>query len=787
MFGPREEWLLSLLDVAKDAEIDQALESAPEIPPLGPWGEFRDLAMDLLFAASRAEVKDLMASDTRTRKRELYDVVAYIEWDSDTSTPESAFTKARAKWLLWVLQRDRQVGYEQALAESPPLADDEPGPFANWNVLTGPTADLFRSYDRSRDIRELEQLTAHLTRMTTAEASVSDAMALRQAGARWLERYRQTHGHAEFATAAGLLGSAIDMFPRRHVGAAHARCMLADIYHQRWALTADPQDASEATRLLAQAADDLPADDTFWSTCMTQLGGLLLVRYGTEADSAVLADAMEVIDRLCTEQRANLDTWLAGVSLRVWGLLHELRSGASAEPHLATVLDLVSETIEQAETAVATANLPDRLAAIGMRCRDVSQWSGDSRFVAAAVAVSRSVLRLLPRDGEAWWSEAVKLSAALVMLCQDEPDPALPDEALALLEIVQSESPPGWHARLELLQTQAVAASSKFTMTADPRWADFSLRAARDALSLAKQQDRQVSPCMVTVAQQLFTLHESTGSPVALDEAISLLQDAASLASDQEKRLVFNSLGAVLSRRFGLRADIQDIDAAISAFETSARAAGPGMHPAHHVLNNLGFAFVQKSFRTKEPALLDQAIGCLEEAILQVSGANRTFLLARLAGTLMERFRYTDDLADLERCVELSEEVFRDPGHLHRRTLLTALGAYGNALRRRYRRGGRPSDLDRAIGALERALPEARGDAANGPQHLRDLALAYQDRYQLIGADNDLQRGIALYKESVKSAVALDPSVALDSALLLGNWSESRDDWLEAARAYQQA
>ncbi|HEY6791472.1 MAG TPA: CHAT domain-containing protein, partial [Trebonia sp.] len=193
-----------------------------------------------------------------------------------------------------------------------------------------------------------------------------------------------------------------------------------------------------------------------------------------------------------------------------------------------------------------------------------------------------------------------------------------------------------------------------------------------------------------------------------------------------------------------------------------------------------------KTSRTKEPALLDRAIGYLEEAAQQVSGANRTFLLATLAGILVDRFRYSDDLADLDRCVELCEEVFQDSGHLPRPTMSTALGAYGNALRRRYRSVGQAGDLDRAIEALERALPEARGDNLNGPRHLRDLAFVYQVRYQLAGADDDLRRGVALYKESIESAAALDPSASLNSAMLLGSWAETRDDWPEAAEALQK-
>lgn len=783
--GHRAEWVLRLLDEAEEVGIAQALASAPEIPPLGPWDEFRDLAVSLLFSDSPAHVKELLAADARTRQPELYDMVSYMERDSDPATPEPAFIKARAKWLLWVLQRDQQAGLEQAIAESPPFPGESPS--RHWSLLPEPAAGLLHAYDRSGDTRHLEELTAYLRGTTAAESSLGAGVALQHAGARWSERYGQAHQPADFATAAALLGNAIDSFPPRHVGAARSRYLLAELHRLRWRQAENPRDADEITRLLAQAAADLPADDMFWPGCMPLLGNMLLLRYETEGDTAVLAEAVEVADRICNEQRANLDTWLMGVSLRVRAQFAELKSGTPAEPRVPAVLGLVHEAVEQAEADVTGAGLPGRLAEIGGPCWEVGQWAGDSEFVAAAAEVSRAVLRLLPRGGEEWWSEAIQLSATLVALSQGNPDPAYPDEALALLDVVQSESPPTWDSRLELLQTQAEAAGMKFTMTADPRWAQSGLGTAREALSLARQQGRGVLACLVTAARQLLSVHESTGSPAALDEAISLLPEATSIAPEDKKGLAFNLLGMTLTRRFGLRADIQDIDAAISALETAARAPGRATHPRHHALQNLSFALVVKSTRTKDPALLDRAIGCLEEAEQHLSGADRAFLLAKLAGTHTERFRYSEDLADLDRCVELCEEVFRYSGHLHRRTMFSALGAYGNALRRRYRSAGQAADLDRAIEALERALPEARGDNVNAPSHLRDLALAYQARYQLAGADDDLRRGSALYKESIESAAALDPSTALESALLLGRWAETRGDWPEAAEAFQTA
>jgi len=793
LFGPREDWLLCLLDKASEEGIVRALESVPELPPRGPWNEFRDLAMDLIVTPSRAQLRELMAADSRIGMPELHDVLSEIERRTDVIDAESGLMKSRARWLLWVLQRSRQVGYNQALDEAPPIAetarfgDDDPDLSVNWNVLSGAMAGYFNAYDRSGDIQDLERLTAHLSGHAVGEASVSEAVSLQQAGVRWMDRYTRIDEPAAFASAAELLRSAIARFPGQHIGAAYSRYMLADLYLRRWQQERSQQDAEEASRLLASAARDLPVDDGFWPGCMTRLGRLLLVRYEAQGDNEILAEGLAVIDLLCSAQRADLDTWLRGVSLQLQGLLDQLKSGVSAEARLSAVLDCVSEAVEQAESEAQT-GAPEHLAAIGMRCREVSVRTADTRYLTAAIAVSRSILRLLPEDQEGWWSAAVHLSTDQVRQADDEPDPALLDEAFALLAKVMSQAPADWDGRIELLQSYAVAAASKFAMTAESQWAEAGLRAAREALSLAKQQARHVLVCTLTVARNLVAMHESTGSALHLDEAVSLLESAARLATQDYRSFTFNELGGALTRRFGLQGDIRDIDAAISAFETAVQASGPDAWKARR---NLTFALMQRFVRTREPKWLNAGVDCAEEALIQASGseANRALAMTDLAGTLFERYRRQNgDPADLQRCLQLSEEVLGIPGHLHRKTRFAAAIIYGSALRLRHVRGdGLAGDLDRAVEILEAALPQARGDIANGPRYLRDIARAYQDRYEMTGAPRDLERGITLYTESIDAAASLDPEVALDAALMLGRWSEGHGAWLIAASAYQSA
>jgi CHAT domain-containing protein len=766
LFGPRELWLLRLLDEAGKTGLAQALESAPELPPLGPWDEFRDLAVDLLLAPSTEQLAELIGSDPRTGQTELYDAVDHMERESDPAEPTGAVFKIRGRRLLWILQRSRIAGHEQALAEAPALPAQ--------TLLQGDDPDLLRSWD------------------TDGEGPAHDALALLQDGARRAQRYREIREPADYAVAVELLTRAAGSFPKGHIGATYARGTLADAYVDRWQESRDPQLASDAADLLAQVVSELPPDDVTWPRHIIRLAGLLLLRFEAEGDPAVLAEAVAVSDRICAEWRADLATWLTGVNFRLEALVYELATRMPSGTELDDLLDLASEAGDEAEEKAGSL-APDRmvtdnLMAIGRHCREIYESSGDSRYLSAAVEVHRTALRVPAPDAESRWYVAVELSASIIGLSNNEPDPALPEEALSLLAQALSEAPPDWQARLELLQAQAVAANRKFELTAEPQSGEFGLRTARAALALARQQGRHVSICAATVARQLMSTHERTGGTDELDEAIGLYEQAASLSPPQQRTIMLNSLGGAYIRRFGLMARIGDIDAAITAFQDAARAAQPAAAEMRNVLNNLSQALAQRFLRTRDPAFLDRAVDCLEQALLAVPdpGANRAFLLARLAATLLERSRFTGEPADLDRCLELCQAVLREEGHLHKRTRLLALASCGDALMLHHRRGGPASDLDGAIDALERALPEARTDATNGPKCLADLARAYQERHRLTGSGADAERATARYLESIASGMNLNPALALQAALRLGNWAAERGAWPEAADSYRQ-
>ena len=262
--------------------IGRALESAPDLPPLGPWNEFRDLAMDLIFASSRSELRQRMAADPRVGRQQLLEVLGIIERSEDADSAESALMKGRAKWVLWVLQRGRKVGYGQAVDQAPPLAatamlaEDDPDLFVSWRqIIPASMTDLFRRYDRSLDIGDLEQLTLQVSAQADGEADVGVAVALQQAGVRWLERYGETGEPDDFAAATRLLARSIASFPEAHIGAAYDRHILSSLHLRRWQRTGNGQDAAEASLLPANVTLELPVgrvSDLRAAGCATSVG-----------------------------------------------------------------------------------------------------------------------------------------------------------------------------------------------------------------------------------------------------------------------------------------------------------------------------------------------------------------------------------------------------------------------------------------------------------------------------------------------------------------------------------
>jgi len=220
-------------------------------------------------------------------------------------------------------------------------------------------------------------------------------------------------------------------------------------------------------------------------------------------------------------------------------------------------------------------------------------------------------------------------------------------------------------------------------------------------------------------------------------------------------------------------------------------------------LSNLGLAYRLRSDRHGAGADLDRAVAAGEASVSACpdGDAARAGCLANLADSLHARFERDGDAADLETALAAYRAAVAAARHGHPLHGV-ALGKLGAALASRFTVSGRMEDLDEAIRLSTRAAAEtadsefypqvqtnlgsalamrgawtgSRADLGEGITACRDavkatapgeaaastrwlnLAAALHDRYQLLGAGEDLDGAIAAARSALSAAAAAGDS-----------------------------
>ncbi|MFI1455578.1 tetratricopeptide repeat protein [Streptomyces roseus] len=135
----------------------------------------------------------------------------------------------------------------------------------------------------------------------------------------------------------------------------------------------------------------------------------------------------------------------------------------------------------------------------------------------------------------------------------------------------------------------------------------------------------------------------------------------------------------------------------------------------------------------------------LPEPLLPLVAENAAVYAARLLPELRE----SNNPARIACAARLWERIVDAAplGHPQRPVHLTALG---NVLRIKWRRGGRPADLDSAIDRFREAL-SALSEAPGRPMYLYNLGEALNARFERTGAIEDLEGAVALLAEAARA------------------------------------
>jgi tetratricopeptide (TPR) repeat protein len=169
------------------------------------------------------------------------------------------------------------------------------------------------------------------------------------------------------------------------------------------------------------------------------------------------------------------------------------------------------------------------------------------------------------------------------------------------------------------------------------------------------------------------------------------------------------------------------------------------------LLANRGLQLPDEAHGTGDPAKLKGAIDTLEQVVATIGtgNRNRAGMLSTLGGALHTRYRVTEQLADLDRAVDLGEQaVAAETEHPNARNLYN----HGVVLSTRYERTQQLADLDRAVDVGEQAVAAVGDEDPNRAGYLSSLGAHLVTRFGRTGQLSDLDRAVNVTERAVTAA-----------------------------------
>jgi tetratricopeptide (TPR) repeat protein len=259
---------------------------------------------------------------------------------------------------------------------------------------------------------------------------------------------------------------------------------------------------------------------------------------------------------------------------------------------------------------------------------------------------------------------------------------------------------------------------------------------------------------------EVLQQYAGNGDPQALDDAITLLEDAltATRSSVGDVRSsCLSNLCTALQARYGRSRQPDDLDRAIRRGEEAAAMMTPEDSGRSVAQASLGSALAQRGLERLQYAVVHNDASALEASIeaseravtaLPVGHSARMGSRCNLASALYTRFEWASEASDLDRAIGTVEDALAEgpPDHPARAESLTFLS---NALADRYERDGRGADVEGAVAAAERATTLVAPDRPDRYMCIANLSRALRLRYGRTGQKTDLERAVELGEEAV--------------------------------------
>jgi len=378
-------------------------------------------------------------------------------------------------------------------------------------------------------------------------------------------------------------------------------------------------------------------------------------------------------------------------------------------------------------------------------------------------------------------------------------------EAVSLLSAAVQNTPSQAPDRPDRLAKLAFALldRSEF-MTGDHSDVDAAISLLEEALELTPDSSTNRAPRLTNLAGALRRRAQWYGSETDLDRAVAAYEEALAGSPPASADLpgYLSNLANGLRDRYHRSGLLADLDRAIGLFAKAAEHPGAGQRD---LLGNLGIAYGERAEETQDPELLTAAVDAFRAAAELTPPDVPTWVRTRanLSQALWRRFARTGQRGDLDealgfataavaeleagrgtgaaRAVAETDQISTaaQGGIADAETAWNALFACRFELARLT---GQPEDARAALSAAQAALAHAQPGSPTWAERASNLALLASDLG--LAPDAQVRRW---FDDAIEAARATNLPAALYTAGNLASWSEERDDWDTAVRAYQAA
>lgn len=566
----------------------------------------------------------------------------------------------------------------------------------------------------------------------------------------------------------------------------------ASSHLQRHEALGRPDDLEWGLRTIHQLMEMTPVDSPDRAEVLSTYANGLKARYEQTKNLADLNQSIELNEQ--ANQLASEATLRARIlSNLAFGFLARYEH-AGAPPDLERAIDAFHLALDQISDAV-----PDRadiLANASSALRRRYELTGDFADLREAGSYGQQAVKLTPLTSPDLAKRLVLVGIAMAQQSERTGDLDNLQQSIAALEQADVLLADDAKNRAVCLMSLGFALETRYKHVGELADLEQAIQICQQAIAIASTGSTTWATAQANLGTMLWRRFARTGKIEDLDHSLTALRSAQPiLLNPLERASLFNNISENRMAHYRAMDDWPSLEEAIAASREAVAITDPyAVTVQADCFNGLGNGLATKYHRTGELDDLEAAIGAYEESVKRSpqGSPEQVTHVANLGRALTDRYERFGVDSDLDRAIALLEEAVQltSPKATARATRLNSLGS---ALRLRYEQTSAPDTLEQAIICDEEALRLTPDGSPDKHLYRGNLGIGLYARYRQTKALEDLNRAIAEWKQALSSP---ETSVSLTRSLIgkLGSGLNERyarigkiDDLNQAIVSYEQA